>query len=52
MKVFFICALCYLLYSCGEECGITAEPVAAIQFRTEATISKVSVLGTLQDVAN
>ena len=52
MKFFFICALCYLLCSCGEQCGITAEPVVAIQFPfgIETTISKVSVLGALQDV--
>ena len=51
MKIFFICALCYLLCSCGQQCGITAEPVLAIQFGIEATISKVSVLGALQDVS-
>jgi hypothetical protein len=52
MKLFFVCVLCYLLCSCGEQCGITAEPVTAIQFpfKTEATISKVSILGVLQDV--
>lgn len=52
MKRFLCFAVCCLLFSCHyEQCGITNEPVLAVQFPFgTSSFSKVTVMGALKDI--